>query len=142
MANLNALVAYQGRSGFLKKPSISEFTEQKDASRRQDLVTGIISSSLKSELNATRGGARLFHNENRAQHIWSTGSNNTRVRAFDIGPEAIKSPITSPVPRFPQRASTSGSQRDAGNQNLTFCHILMEDKVSNCNICTCVTNRD
>ena len=72
----------------------------------------------------------MFHGVNRAQHVRSTGHNNSWVRTLNIGPEAIKGPISSPIFRFPQRALTSGSQRNARNQNLNLGHILAEHKVS------------
>jgi len=92
------------------------------------MITGFI--PLNSEPNAAGGGAHLFHRVNRAEHIGATGGNYTRVRALDIGPKAIKGPITSLVLRLPQRTSSGRGKRDAGNQNLNLCYILMEDKVS------------
>jgi len=128
MTDLEALVATRGRSVFLEKPSTPGFVKQEDTSGRKNLVAGII--TFKSEPNAARGSAHLFHRVNRAKHVRSTGTNDAWVRALNIGLEAIKSLIAGPVLRSPNRAPTSGSQRDAGNQNLNFGHILVEHKVS------------
>jgi len=84
---------------FLKEPSIPGLTKQKDALRGKNPITGIV--SLERELNTTRCGTCLLHGENRAKHVRSASGNNTRVRALDIGPEAIKGPIAGPLLWFP-----------------------------------------
>jgi len=126
MAYLEALVAHRGRPVFLKEPSIPGLAKQKDTPGGKDPITGII--AFKSEPNAARGSASLLHRVDRAKHIGPTGSNHTWVRPLDIGPEAINSPVAGPVLRSPQRAPTSGSQGDAGDQNLNLCHILVKGK--------------
>jgi len=107
MTHLKALVANRGRSVFLEKPGIPGLAEQENTTGRQDPITGRI--ALEGKPNAAGGGASLFHSVNRAKHVRSTGSNDTWVRALDIGPKAIKGPIAGPVLRFPQRTSSSGS---------------------------------